>query len=43
VFGEWYARELPAATLDIVPGAAHYLLFTHWADILRTLAVAATP
>jgi pimeloyl-ACP methyl ester carboxylesterase len=42
-FGEWYARELPAATLDIVPGAAHYLLFTHWADILRSLAVAATP
>ncbi len=39
-FGEWYARELPAATLDIVPGAAHYLLFTRWADILRTLAAA---
>jgi pimeloyl-ACP methyl ester carboxylesterase len=39
-FGEWYARELPAATLDVVPGAAHYLLFTRWADILRTLAVA---
>ena len=42
-FGEWYARKLPAATLDVVPGAAHYLLFTHWADILRTLAVAASP
>jgi pimeloyl-ACP methyl ester carboxylesterase len=42
-FGEWYARELPAATLDVVPGAAHYLLFTQWADILRTLAVAASP
>jgi pimeloyl-ACP methyl ester carboxylesterase len=41
-FGEWYARVLPAATLEVVPGAAHYLLFTHWADILRTLAVAAT-
>ena len=41
-FGEWYARVLPAATLEVVPGAAHYLLFTHWADILRTLAMAAT-
>jgi pimeloyl-ACP methyl ester carboxylesterase len=42
-FGEWYARELPAATLDVVPGAAHYLLFTRWAAILRTLAVATSP
>jgi pimeloyl-ACP methyl ester carboxylesterase len=41
-FGEWYAQVLPDATLEIVPGAAHYLLFTHWADILRTLAAAAT-
>jgi pimeloyl-ACP methyl ester carboxylesterase len=41
-FGEWYARVLPAATLEVVPRGAHYLLFTHWADILRTLAVAAT-
>jgi pimeloyl-ACP methyl ester carboxylesterase len=39
-FGEWYARELPAATLEIVPGAAHYVLFTRWADILGTLAAA---
>lgn len=39
-FGEWYARELPAVTLNVVPGAAHYLLFTRWADILRTLAPA---
>jgi pimeloyl-ACP methyl ester carboxylesterase len=37
-FGEWYARQLPAASLDIVPGAAHYVLFTRWADILGTLA-----
>jgi pimeloyl-ACP methyl ester carboxylesterase len=37
-FGEWYARELPAATLDLVSGAAHYLLFTRWAEILGTLA-----
>jgi pimeloyl-ACP methyl ester carboxylesterase len=42
-FGEWYARMLPAATLEVIPGAAHYLLFTHWADILRALAVAAAP
>jgi pimeloyl-ACP methyl ester carboxylesterase len=42
-FGEWYARMLPAATLKVIPGAAHYLLFTHWADILRALAVAAAP
>jgi pimeloyl-ACP methyl ester carboxylesterase len=42
-FGEWYARELPATALHVVPGAAHYLLFTQWADILGTLAVAATP
>jgi pimeloyl-ACP methyl ester carboxylesterase len=39
-FGEWYARELPSATLDVVSGAAHYLLFTRWADILETLAAA---
>jgi pimeloyl-ACP methyl ester carboxylesterase len=39
-FGEWYSRELSAATLDIVSGAAHYLLFTHWADILATLVAA---
>jgi hypothetical protein len=36
-FGEWYALELPAATLDIAPGAAHYLLLTRRADILGTL------
>lgn len=39
-FGEWYARELPDATLDVVPGAAHYLLFTRWAEILGTVAAA---
>jgi pimeloyl-ACP methyl ester carboxylesterase len=42
-FGEWYARELPAVTLNVVPGAAHYLLFTRWADILRTLAAVGNP
>ena len=37
-FGEWYARELTVATLHLVSGAAHYLLFTRWAEILGTLA-----
>ncbi|MGH9227262.1 MAG: alpha/beta fold hydrolase [Acidimicrobiales bacterium] len=27
-YGEWYARHLPNASLEVVPGAAHYLLFT---------------
>jgi hypothetical protein len=31
------------ATLEIVPGAAHYLLFTPWADILDTLLAAHGP
>jgi pimeloyl-ACP methyl ester carboxylesterase len=38
VFGEWCAGHLRTATLDIVDSAAHYLLFTHWSDILRSLA-----
>ena len=36
-FGHWYAHRLPNATLEIVDGAAHYLLFTRWADILGAL------
>lgn len=36
-FGEWYAGQLAAATLEVVPGAAHYLLLTRWADILGGL------
>jgi pimeloyl-ACP methyl ester carboxylesterase len=39
-FGEWYARRLPDATLEIVDGAAHFLLFTRWADIVGALAAA---
>jgi pimeloyl-ACP methyl ester carboxylesterase len=42
-YGEWYARHLPNATLEVVPGAAHYLLFTRWADNLDTLSVAHGP
>jgi pimeloyl-ACP methyl ester carboxylesterase len=37
-FGEWYARHLPVARLEVVDGAAHYLLFTRWAEILGTMA-----
>jgi pimeloyl-ACP methyl ester carboxylesterase len=36
-FGEWYARRLSNATLERVEGAAHYLLFTHWSEILERL------
>ena len=36
-FGQWYARELSGARLTIVDGAAHYLVFTHWVDILGGL------
>jgi pimeloyl-ACP methyl ester carboxylesterase len=39
-FGEWYARRLPDATLEIVDGAAHFLLFTRWADIVGALTAA---
>ena len=37
-FGEWYARRLPDAALEIVDGAAHFLLFARWAEVLRALA-----
>jgi pimeloyl-ACP methyl ester carboxylesterase len=40
-FGRWYAERLAGATLELVDGAAHYLLFTRWTDILRTIAAAA--
>ncbi len=33
-FAEWYARELPRGTADIVTGAGHGLLLTHWRTIL---------
>ena len=32
--------DAQARPLDVVPGAAHYVLFTRWADILGTLAAA---
>lgn len=37
-FGAWYAAHLAGATLEVVPGAGHYLPLTRWADILGTLA-----
>jgi pimeloyl-ACP methyl ester carboxylesterase len=40
-FGRWYADHLPNATLEVVPGAAHYLALTRWADLLRAVAPAA--
>jgi pimeloyl-ACP methyl ester carboxylesterase len=32
--GEWLAARLPAATVEVVPGAAHHLLFPHWERLL---------
>lgn len=37
-FGRWYESHLPRASLDVVAGAGHYLVFTRWADLLATLA-----
>jgi pimeloyl-ACP methyl ester carboxylesterase len=37
-FGRWYAACLPGATLEVVPGAAHYLALTRWASLLRAVA-----
>lgn len=37
-FGRWYAERLPAARLDLVAGAAHYLALTAWDDLLAGLA-----
>jgi pimeloyl-ACP methyl ester carboxylesterase len=39
-FGAWYAAHLPGATLEVVPGAGHYLPLTRWAAILGELAAA---
>jgi pimeloyl-ACP methyl ester carboxylesterase len=39
-FGTWYAAHLPGATLEVVPGAGHYLPLTRWAAILGELAAA---
>jgi pimeloyl-ACP methyl ester carboxylesterase len=36
-FGRWYTRQLPAAHLELVDGAGHYLPFTHWPQLLAAL------
>jgi pimeloyl-ACP methyl ester carboxylesterase len=40
-FGRWYETHLRHASLTVVAGAAHYLAFTRWAEMLSTLAIAA--
>jgi pimeloyl-ACP methyl ester carboxylesterase len=35
--GAWLATHLPHAVLDLVPDAAHHLLFPRWRGILRAL------
>lgn len=42
-FGRWYESHLPRPSLTVVDGAAHYLAFTGWADMLATLAAAGPP
>jgi pimeloyl-ACP methyl ester carboxylesterase len=34
--GVWLADRLPIATLQIVPGAGHHLLFPLWDDLMRS-------
>ena len=36
------AGKLPHDTFALLPGEGHFLLFTHWHDILQTLTRAAT-
>jgi pimeloyl-ACP methyl ester carboxylesterase len=43
VFGEWYARRLPQAEVEVVPDAGHYLPFTHWPEVLRAAAELGRP
>src|SRR5690606_23082426 len=35
--GAWLARRMPDARLEVVEGAGHYLLMTHWGEILSAL------
>ncbi len=37
VFGEWYLGRLPDASLQVVPGAGHFVPITHWDLILANL------
>lgn len=36
-FGAWFARHIPAATLDVLPDAGHAVLLSHWTPILTRL------
>jgi pimeloyl-ACP methyl ester carboxylesterase len=36
-FARWYAAQIPRAEADIVAGAGHGLLLTHWHDILARI------
>lgn len=38
--GQWYAGQLPDATLVVTPGAGHFLPFTHWELLLRRVGPA---
>jgi pimeloyl-ACP methyl ester carboxylesterase len=39
-FGHWYARRLPCAELTVVEGAAHFLAFARWSEMLGALSAA---
>jgi pimeloyl-ACP methyl ester carboxylesterase len=40
--GEYLAHEMSDASLTLIPGEGHLLLFTHWTAILRQLAAQQT-
>ncbi len=42
-FGRWYESHLRHPSLTVIDGAAHYVAFTRWADMLATLAAAVGP
>jgi pimeloyl-ACP methyl ester carboxylesterase len=42
-FGRWYESQLPRASLTVVDGAAHYLAFTRWTELLAALTAALGP
>jgi CDP-diacylglycerol--glycerol-3-phosphate 3-phosphatidyltransferase len=37
-FSRWIAERIPHSRPVYVPGSGHYLLYTHWTDILRAAA-----
>lgn len=38
--GAWLVAHLPDATVEVVPGAGHHLVFPRWASLLTDLAAA---